>query len=45
VIAETHDEWQVCDRRYLSDGSMNKPYEQQPADQQPTDTLTPAIAS
>lgn len=24
VIAETHDGWQVCDRRYLSEGSMNK---------------------
>jgi len=28
VIAETHDEWQVCDRRYLSEGSMNKLYDQ-----------------
>jgi putative transposase len=27
VIAETHDEWAVCDRRYLSEGSMNKLYE------------------
>jgi hypothetical protein len=26
VIAETHDEWQVCDRRYLSEASMNKLY-------------------
>jgi putative transposase len=26
VIAETHDEWQVTDRRYLSEGSMNKLY-------------------
>ncbi len=43
VIAETHDEWQVCDRRYLSEGSMNKLYEQ-PAEQ-PAATLTPAIAS
>jgi transposase-like protein len=22
VLIETHDEWQVCDRRYLSEGSM-----------------------
>ena len=43
VIAETHDEWQVCDRRYLSEGSMNKLYEQ-PAEE-PAATLTPAIAS
>ena len=43
VIAETHDEWQVCDRRYLSERSMNKLYEQ-PVEQ-PADTLTPAIAS
>ena len=28
VIAEAHDEWQVCDRRYLSEGSMNKLYDQ-----------------
>jgi putative transposase len=28
VIAEIHDEWQVCDRRYLCEASMNKFYEQ-----------------
>ena len=22
VLVEAHDEWQVCDRRYLSEGSM-----------------------
>ena len=27
VITEQHDEWAVCDRRYLSEGSMNKLYE------------------
>ncbi len=43
VIADTNDEWQVCDRRYLSEGSMNKLYEQ-PVEQ-PVDPLTPAIAS
>ena len=43
VIAETHDEWQVCDRRYLSEGSMNKLYENR--DEQPTDTRRAAIAS
>ena len=43
VIADTNDEWQVCDRRYLSEGSMNKLYEQ-PVEQ-PVDPLTPAIVS
>jgi putative transposase len=43
VIAETHDEWQVCDRRYLSEGSMNKLYENH--EEQPTGVLTTAIAS
>jgi transposase-like protein len=28
VVAETHDEWQICDRRYLSEGSMNALYDQ-----------------
>ena len=27
VIAEQHDEWAVVDRRYLSEGSMNKLYD------------------
>jgi putative transposase len=44
VIADTNDEWQVCDRRYLSEASMNKLYEQ-PLEEPATDTLTPAIAS
>ena len=26
VVADTHDEWQVCDRRYLSEGSMAQLY-------------------
>jgi len=26
VLADTHDEWQVDDRRYLSEGSMAKLY-------------------
>jgi putative transposase len=42
VIADTHDEWQVCDRRYLSEASMNKLYEHA---QKPADALTTAIAS
>jgi transposase-like protein len=28
VAAETHDEWQICDRRYLSESSMNALYDQ-----------------
>lgn len=28
VIAEAHDEWQVCDHRYLSEGSLNKLYDE-----------------
>jgi transposase-like protein len=44
VIADTNDEWQVCDRCYLSEGSMNKLYEQ-PLQEPATDTLSPAIAS
>src|SRR5207248_9097195 len=27
VLLEVHDEWQVTDRRYLSEGSMAKLYE------------------
>jgi putative transposase len=45
VIAEAHDEWAVTDRRYLSEGSMNKLYE---TDNPPAlpDEITPAkIAS
>ena len=26
VLADTHDEWQAGDRRYLSEGSMAKLY-------------------
>jgi putative transposase len=43
VIAETHDEWQVTDRRYLSEGSMNQLYEDRP--EPPAGVLTTAIAS
>jgi putative transposase len=28
VVAEAHDEWQVCDRRYLSEASMTQHYDQ-----------------
>jgi putative transposase len=30
VLAETHDEWQTTDRRYLSEGSMNQIGQPQP---------------
>ena len=33
VIAETHDEWTVCDRRYLSEATMRKLH--QPPPEQP----------
>ena len=45
VIAETHDEWQVCDRRYLAEGSMAKLYEPNDPPALPTDTTTAKIAS
>jgi len=43
VIAEAHDEWAVTDRRYLSEASMAKLYEQR--DDEPADALPAAIAS
>ena len=45
VIAETHDEWAVTDRRYLSEASMNKLYDTDDPPALP-DEITPAkIAS
>jgi putative transposase len=35
VIVETHDEWQVAERRYLSEGSMAKLYNTDQTDNQP----------
>jgi hypothetical protein len=35
VCVETHDEWAVAERRYLSEESMAKLYEQ--ADPEPTE--------
>ena len=35
VLAETHDEWQTNERRYLSEGSMNQ------IGQPPTEITTP----
>lgn len=46
VVAETHDEWQVCDRRYLSEGSMNALYDQPDNEPVLLEEITPAkIAS
>lgn len=46
VVAETHDEWQVCDRRYLSETSMNALYDQPDDDPVLLEEITPAkIAS
>jgi transposase-like protein len=40
VLAEIHDEWQVGDRRYLSEASMAKLYEPDSDDQLPIDDPT-----
>jgi putative transposase len=40
VLVETHDEWQVSDRRYLSEGSMNL---LNPTTDQPKEVATPAL--
>jgi putative transposase len=45
VIAETHDEWQVTDRRYLSEGSMNKLYEAERPPALPPENTNAKIAS
>jgi putative transposase len=45
VIAETHDEWAVCDRRYLSEGSMNKLYEPNEPPALPEENTPAKIAS
>jgi len=45
VIAETHDEWAVCDRRYLSEGSMNKLYETDDPPALPEEITPAKIAS
>jgi hypothetical protein len=45
VIAETHDEWAVTDRRYLSEGSMNKLYGSNTPPALPKDNTPAKIAS
>jgi transposase-like protein len=45
VIAETHDEWAVCDRRYLSEGSMNKLYDTSDPPALPKENTPAKIAS
>jgi putative transposase len=45
VVAETHDEWQVCDRRYLSEASMTQLYDQPDNVTLPEQLTTAKIAS
>ena len=45
VIAEQHDEWAVTDRRYLSEGSMNKLYEPVSDEPLPKEVTPAKIAS
>ncbi|MGQ0802873.1 MAG: IS256 family transposase, partial [Actinomycetota bacterium] len=45
VIAEAHDEWAVCDRRYLSEGSMAKLYDTDDPPALPEDITPAKIAS
>jgi putative transposase len=45
VIAEAHDEWQVTERRYLSEGSMNKLNDIQPPPALPPHDTHAKIAS
>ena len=35
VVVETHDEWQVAERRYLSEGSMANLYNSDQTEPQP----------
>ncbi len=44
VLIETHDEWQVSDRRYLSEGSMAQ-INAQPTDQDKEVAVPELIAS
>lgn len=46
VLTEIHDEWQVSDRRYLSEASMAKLYQPTEADQLALDPVaTPSRAT
>jgi putative transposase len=42
VLVESHDEWQVTDRRYLSEGSMSQILKPQPDQEVATPELVPA---
>jgi transposase-like protein len=42
VLVETHDEWQVSERRYLSEGSMARPLLATPGPD-PKEVATPAL--
>lgn len=41
VLAEPHDEWQVFDRRYLSEASMTKLFTTRPTEPEPQITQQP----
>jgi len=44
VVAETHDEWQVAERRYLAEGTMARLYDITPTIE-PTEVMPAKIAS
>ena len=44
VVAETHDEWQVAERRYLAEGTMARLYDITPT-VEPTEVIPAKIAS
>ncbi len=44
VVAETHDEWQVAERRYLAEGTMARLYDITPTSE-PTEAMPAKIAS
>ena len=45
VIVETHDEWQVAERRYLSDASMAKLYNTDQTEPQPSQEAPLAVTA
>lgn len=44
VVAETHDEWQVAERRYLAEGTMARLYDLTPTIE-PAEMMPAKIAS
>jgi putative transposase len=45
VVAETHDEWAVSERRYLAEGTMARLYEPTTPTPEPTEAIPAKIAS